>query len=112
MTGTALDGFIDAAIIETDGRQMERLGAWRMHPDSAALRARRAEAITAARAWNFNGPAPAAVHAPERDYTAAHAEAVKALAEEAGLALGDIDVIGFHGLTVLHRPQRGGRGRT
>ena len=32
MTGTALDGFIDAALVETDGESVTRLGAFRLHP--------------------------------------------------------------------------------
>jgi anhydro-N-acetylmuramic acid kinase len=102
MTGTALDGFIDAALIETDGHSLQALRQWRLHPYSAALRARLAEAVAAARAWNFTGPEPdfAAV---EHDYTRAHADAVRALMEEAGLRAIDVGVVGFHGLTVLHR---------
>lgn len=103
MTGTALDGFIDAAIVETDGETISALGAWRLHPYGERLRSRLAGAVAAARIWGFEGPAPEAF-AVERDYTLAHAEAVRALVKDAGLTLADIDVVGMHGLTVLHRP--------
>ncbi len=106
MTGTALDGFIDAAIIETDGRDLTALGAWRLHPYGEDLRGRLARAVAAARAWGFEGAAPAIFEDVTGAYTMAHAEAVRALVRDAGLSLGDIDVVGLHGLTVLHKPPR------
>lgn len=105
MTGTALDGFVDAALIRTDGRAIAELGPYRLHPYSSALRARLAAAIDQARAWGFDGPEPP--WEVERDYTRACAEAVGALLAEAGLKPEDVRVVGFHGLTVLHRPQIG-----
>lgn len=103
MTGTALDGFIDAALIETDGEEVQALGAWRLHPYGDHLRARLAAAVAAARAWEFQG-VPPDIAAVEREFTVAHAEAVRALCADAGLAVADIDVVGLHGLTLLHRP--------
>ena len=38
--------------------------------------------------------------------TEAHAEAVKALLKKAGLAPRDVALIGFHGQTILHRPEQ------
>ena len=35
-----------------------------------------------------------------------HAEAVETFLAENGLSLSEIDVIGFHGQTVIHRPER------
>ncbi len=105
MTGTALDGFIDAAILETDGETIAALGAWRLHPYGEEMRGRLARAVAAARVWAFDGPPPQAFADVERDFTAAHAEAVRALCADAGLSVSDIDVIGLHGLTVLHRPE-------
>jgi len=104
MTGTALDGFIDAALVETDGETIAALGAWRLHAYGEALRSRLAQAVADARAWEFAGPAPASFAAAERDYTLAHADAVRALIAEAGIAPGAVDIIGLHGLTLLHRP--------
>jgi anhydro-N-acetylmuramic acid kinase len=104
MTGTALDGFIDAALLRTDGAAIEAFGPWRLHPYSAELRGRLARSIDAARAWNFAGPEPAAITEAQADYTRAHADAVLALLADAGLSPPDVAVIGFHGLTVLHRP--------
>lgn len=108
MTGTALDGYIDGALLDTDGDTVARLLPYRLHPYGEPLRLRLAAAVAAARAWAFTGPEPEAFAAVERDYTLAHAEAVHALIAEAGLSPRDVGVIGFHGLTVLHRPPRAG----
>jgi anhydro-N-acetylmuramic acid kinase len=45
------------------------------------------------------------VKAVERDMTLAHADVVRGLLKEHGLKSADIDVIGFHGHTILHRPR-------
>jgi anhydro-N-acetylmuramic acid kinase len=108
MTGTALDGFIDAALIRTDGERIEDLGPFRLHPYGEAVRTLMAGAVAAARRWNFTGPAPAIFTEASRVFTEAHAEAVGTLLDAAGLAAGEVDVIGFHGLTALHRPLREG----
>lgn len=108
MTGTALDGCIDAALVRTDGENVEALGGWRLHPYGETLRGRLAAAIRAARDWNFSGPEPDEVSAVERDFTLAHADAVRALVSASGYSLAAIDVIGLHGLTVLHRGAREG----
>jgi anhydro-N-acetylmuramic acid kinase len=39
--------------------------------------------------------------------TAKHAESVKTFAADNGIDLARVDVVGFHGQTVLHRPERG-----
>src|SRR5690606_5560508 len=50
---------------------------------------------------------PGDLAAVERALTLRHGEAVRAFLVENGLAASDIDVIGFHGQTVLHRPDAG-----
>lgn len=105
MTGTALDGYVDAALIRTDGERIVELGPYILHPYASSLRARLAAAIERARAWEFEGPEPA--WDVERDYTLACAEAVKTLLADAGLTPGEVRVVGFHGLTLLHRPRIG-----
>jgi anhydro-N-acetylmuramic acid kinase len=104
MTGTALDGFIDAALIRTDGVEVHELGSWRLHPYGGALRTRLAQAVAAARAWEFRGAEPTAIAAVGREYTLALAEAVHALLGEADVPATEVEVVGMHGLTVLHRP--------
>jgi anhydro-N-acetylmuramic acid kinase len=94
MSGTSLDG-IDAAIVETDGEGVVTAGPAITVSYDTTLRERLRRALGA------RGP----VKAVERDMTLAHAEVVKTLLKEHGLKAADVDVIGFHGHTILHRPR-------
>ncbi len=47
---------------------------------------------------------PGILREAERAVTIAHAEAVAAFTAQNRIASGDIDIVGFHGQTVLHRP--------
>lgn len=112
MTGTSMDG-IDAAILETDGETVIRPGAAMSEPFGDALRRAMESAVSAARRWKFNGEDPKEFNASEKMLTEAHAQAVEHLLDEAGLTADQIDVIGFHGQTVLHRaPSIEAEGRT
>jgi anhydro-N-acetylmuramic acid kinase len=108
MSGTSADG-IDAAIIETDGVSHVVTSAARASDYAPALRHELRAAMTLAQSWTKGTPAPEPIRAAAARVTAAHEAAVKALLAEAGLQPAAIDVIGFHGQTVLHRP---GEGRT
>ncbi len=96
MSGTSLDG-IDAALVETDGVAITRLGAWLTTPYDADLRERLRDCLGA------TGPVDDVV----RDLTLAHAEVVRALLIGGGIEAGDIRVLGFHGHTIDHRPADG-----
>lgn len=93
MSGTSMDG-IDAALIETDGIAVQRRGTFISRPYDPALRAALAKTIGGSSA------APELVDA----LTKAHAEIVHELVEENSLSSDQIDIIGFHGHTILHRP--------
>jgi anhydro-N-acetylmuramic acid kinase len=93
MSGTSLDG-IDAAVLRTDGRAHVELGRALTVSYDSALR----EQIRAV----FGGVG--AVDEAGRALTVAHAEAVDRLLKESGLGADEVDVIGFHGQTILHRP--------
>lgn len=94
MSGTSLDG-IDAALLRTDGAAIAAFGPALTLPYDPALR----EAIRAL--LNKGGHEAAAV---ARQLTLAHAGAVAALLDRAGLAAKDVAWLGFHGQTILHRP--------
>jgi len=96
MSGTSLDG-IDAALIRSDGAQAVTAGGFLSLPYDADLR-RRLRSVA-------GGAGPVAE--VERELTLRHAEAVRRLLEEAGVASSEVQVIGFHGHTILHRPQEG-----
>ena len=96
MSGTSLDG-IDAALIKTDGRAEVESGAFLTVPYDDAFRAQLRAVL--------GGQGDVA--GVERALTLRHAEVVEKLLTEAGLAPPQITVIGFHGHTILHAPERG-----
>lgn len=103
MTGTVLDGNIDAALLRTDGQSISEFGLFDLYPYPADIRALLEEVLDAARNWAFEGPEPQIFAEAERRISLAQARAVSGLAARAGLALSDIAAVGFHGQTVLHR---------
>lgn len=103
MTGTVLDGNIDVALIKTDGERIAEFGPYTLAPYPASTRVLLEETLTAARAWDFEGPEPAIFREAEEALTRAQSAAVRDLVEGAGLDMADIGVVGFHGQTVLHR---------
>jgi len=105
MSGTSLDG-VDAALIETDGEDVARPLASLTVPYDAQTRALLRAALDEARDVERGAPVPYAIRDAEQRLTEAHAEAVKALLKKAGLAADQVALAGFHGQTILHRPQR------
>src|SRR5215475_15903135 len=95
MSGTSCDG-IDAALVETDGRSAISCGAWLSEPYDAAFHDR-LRSVLGGRG---------AVAAVERELTERHAQAVRDLVAQQGIAPSGVDVIGFHGQTILHEPER------
>ncbi|ACA20127.1 protein of unknown function UPF0075 [Methylobacterium sp. 4-46] len=116
MSGTSLDG-VDVALIETDGEAVSvtrggngglaPLGptGYRAYSDEDRALLRRA--LADAEAIRARGDRPGILREAEDLVTARHAEAVEAFLAETGLAPGDIDLVGFHGQTVIHRPGAG-----
>lgn len=93
MSGTSLDG-VDAAVVVTDGVAVERMGPALTLPYGPGL-AGRLRAV-------LGGVGE--VGAVERDITLFHAQVVRTLLDENNMSSAEIDVIGFHGHTILHRP--------
>jgi len=106
MTGTALDGFVDVALIRTDGQKTLELGSYALIPYSDTKRDILAAAVQAALDWQFIGPAPAIFIEATEIVTQIYAEAIRALLHQSGFARGKVDYIGAHGLTVLHHPPK------
>jgi anhydro-N-acetylmuramic acid kinase len=105
MSGTSMDG-IDAALVRTDGVDVVEPLAFAGFAYDEAMRARLRGAISAARAMERPMETPE-IAAVAHDLTLAHAAAVKALLIQAGVAVGAVDLVGFHGQTIAHRPERG-----
>lgn len=103
MSGTSMDG-IDLALIETDGESLVRPLAFASTGYDEPYRQRLRQAMAAARGLGDRRDRPGIVAAVEREITELHAAAVASMRAEPQFA-GPIDVIGFHGQTVLHRPR-------
>ena len=102
MSGTSMDG-VDAALVETDGGAHVRPLKFHFRAYDEELRARLRGAMAYAR--GVDAPVMTdAVRAVEADMTAAHGEAVEALLAGVGLAA---ELVGFHGQTLVHRPDAG-----
>ena len=98
-----MDG-IDIALLETDGETVSRFGPAALHPyredEVALLRG----AVEAARTLTDRKARPGIIGEAEQLVTALHAAAVRAFLDANIIDPASIDVIGFHGQTVLHRP--------
>ena len=105
MSGTSLDG-VDAALLDTDGEASVRPGPALTTPYDRKTRSLLRDALDEARQAVRGGPVPPAILEAERILTEAHAETVKALLDKAGLKPADVSLIGFHGQTILHRPEQ------
>src|SRR5262245_8028910 len=96
MSGTSLDG-VDAALIRTDGHRKGETGAFLTVPYEPGFRQRLRASL--------GGKGDVA--AVEAELTDLHAEAVTRLLADAGIGASDVDLIGFHGHTILHAPLEG-----
>jgi len=98
MSGTAVDG-VDVAMIETDGERIEAFGPSLTLPYPDEVR----RTIRAA----FGAEQPnEATQAAERAVTEMHIEASRRWSAEHGTALASLDVVGFHGQTITHQPDK------
>lgn len=105
MSGTSRDG-IDAALIETDGEGAVEAVAFHAAAYHDGFRLRLAEACQRAMAMEGSGSEPL-IASVEAELTELHVEAVADLLGRSGHIAEDVGVIGFHGHTVAHRPDRG-----
>lgn len=102
MSGTSLDG-VDAVLVETDGERLGRCGAVLTLPIPARLRATLRALMDEAEMLPRDDRRLAEAEAA---LTSLHAEAVAVLLADEGVAPGAVTAIGFHGQTLLHRPER------
>ncbi len=104
MSGTSLDG-VDAALIVTDGERIAEFGPTLYRPYSEEERNVLRLALAEAAGLTCRKPRSAPLAAAEELTTRTHAEAVLKLMADNGIAPGDVAVVGFHGQTVIHKPQ-------
>ena len=105
MSGTSLDG-VDVALIETDGRQIKSFGPSGYRPYTEGERSLLRQALTEAVHLSQRDARPGILRQAEQAVTTAHAEAVANFTAQHRISAQDIDIVGFHGQTVLHRPER------
>ncbi|MEP9351234.1 anhydro-N-acetylmuramic acid kinase [Xanthobacter sp. KR7-225] len=103
MSGTSMDG-VDVALVQTDGEAVFWRGPALTFPFCSATRALLAGAVEDARGVNARTDRPGRLAAAEARITELNAQAVEALIASLRLAPSDIAVVGFHGQTVIHRP--------
>lgn len=103
MSGTSMDG-IDVALIETDGDTVVQRGPSAGYAYDAGFRKRLKQGLDDARAITERRQRPGILAELERELTVRHASSVKTFLHENNLLPENVDVIGFHGQTVLHRP--------
>lgn len=103
MSGTSLDG-IDVALVTTDGEDAIERGPSLTVPYDADMRRALRGALEEARGLKTRWDRPGSLKDVEAELTVAHSRAVERFLKEHGLERDAIDVIGFHGQTVLHRP--------
>lgn len=104
MSGTSMDG-IDVALLETDGESIEAFGPVAGRAFTPGERELLREAVTEAAFLRHRDDRPALLTEAEDFVTESHAQAVGDFLDDNGLSREEIDVIGFHGQTVLHRPE-------
>jgi anhydro-N-acetylmuramic acid kinase len=105
MSGTSLDG-IDVALLETDGENSLRRGPSRSYSYDRSQRSRLMRAVQEAQGLTDRAMRPGSLAEIENDLTVWHARAVQNFLADVELDRASIDVIGFHGQTVLHRPRQ------
>lgn len=103
MTGTSVDG-IDTAILETDGERILAVGPALAKPFDTDLRLLLKDLLLHSRTLKPGFKLTDKMRIAERHLTIAAATVVNELLTAAHLTKDDIDVIGFHGQTLVHKP--------
>ena len=107
MSGTSMDG-IDVALIRSDGENRVERGPSAEFPfDPATRKAIEQGLIDALKIGDDRKQRPGALEPLEHMITRLHIDAVNQFLTQNSLTSRDIDIIGFHGQTVLHRPDDG-----
>jgi anhydro-N-acetylmuramic acid kinase len=106
MSGTSMDG-IDVAALKSDGETIAALGPGLSVPYPAVFRRKLERALETAKAIGRREERPGDLAEIETEITERHAEAVKAFLASAPAEWKKPELVGFHGQTVLHRPQFG-----
>jgi anhydro-N-acetylmuramic acid kinase len=104
MSGTSLDG-IDVALLETDGENTVNRGPSATYAYDADQQNIMRQALQDAVGIKQRDQRPASLAVAEKLLTHWHSAAVHKFIAQFHLSASNIDLIGFHGQTVLHRPE-------
>jgi anhydro-N-acetylmuramic acid kinase len=105
MSGTSLDG-IDVALIKTDGENIVERGPSETFPYSAEQQAALRQGLADALRIESRDQRPGSLATLEKNIAEWHIAAVQKFFKVSALNPLNIDVIGFHGQTVIHRPKQ------
>ena len=112
MSGTSLDA-VDMAVLETDGEAIQGFGPAGERKLTAKTRAVVLQATEAAKSWTRGTSEPAVFAEAARAVAEEHLAAAREFMAAHGIKTTDLDLVGFHGQTVLHeRPSSDRIGRT
>jgi anhydro-N-acetylmuramic acid kinase len=105
MSGTSMDG-VDVALVETDGDASVSFGPTGFYPYTDADRALLRNALAEAATMEDRDARPGMLAFAERMVTDRHAEAVETFLRDNAIDPASVNIVGFHGQTVLHRPKQ------
>jgi len=98
MSGTSMDG-IDLALIESDGKSLIERKGFHYHTYSKEFKARLLAVI-------YNNPKLVEIKTIENELTLLHVKIVNEFLSQNKIDRSTIDIIAFHGHTILHDPTK------
>jgi len=105
MSGTSMDG-IDAALIRSDGEISLKVVTHASFDYPPDFRRQLKQALDVAQTIKKRQKRPGSLASLERELTSYHAQIVQRLLAEQNMQPQQVDLIGFHGQTILHRPDK------
>jgi anhydro-N-acetylmuramic acid kinase len=105
MSGTSMDG-IDIAALKTDGETIESFGPTGQRAYTAQERALLTEAMADAQAVTDRSARPGCLAEAEAMITHVHAGLIAQFLQQEEIEPRDVAAVGFHGQTLLHRPEK------
>jgi len=105
MSGTSMDG-IDVALLDTDGDRALRHGPAASYPYPAETKVKLRTALIEAKGITERAARPGCLAALERELTELNAAAAERFLRANGIEKTQVDLIGYHGQTVLHDAPR------
>ena len=106
MSGTSMDG-IDAALLKSDGQNEIEIVGHLSYAYPVVFRSKLKQSLDKVAGVTKRADLPETVLSLERELTLEHAAIVDQLLKKYAISPSKVDLIGFHGQTILHRPDIG-----